>query len=99
MFDARGIEISVNIVFIVCIDVDGVGLKETVFEALVQFTFVGGGQFDFAMIRIFKELAEARDYCVCVIEVILDLLRLNSRVEEGSQEVNVIAFYNINVFF
>ena len=49
------------------------------------------------MVSIFKKLAEAFNNYICVIKLVLDPLRLDSRIEEGSQEIDVIAFYDINV--
>jgi len=49
------------------------------------------------IVRIFKKLAEARNNYICVIKVVLNLLRLNSRIKEGGQEIDVIAFYNIDI--
>jgi len=84
MLYSQGINIPINIVLVVNVDVNSVKLKESIFEAFKEVTFVSGKQFDITVIRIFKELAKALDYCICVIEVIPNLLRLNSRVEEGS---------------
>ena len=84
MLYLQGINIPINIVLIVSVDVNSVRLKESIFEAFKEVTFVGGRQFDIAVICIFKELAKALDYCICVIEVIPNPLRLDLRVEEGS---------------
>jgi len=35
------------------------------------------------IVRIFKKLAEARNDYIYVIKVVLNLLRLNSRIKEG----------------
>jgi len=80
----QGINIPINIVLVVSVNVNSVRLKESIFEAFKEVTFVGSKQFDIIVIRIFEELAKALDYCICVIEVIPNLLCLNSRVEEGS---------------
>ena len=69
---------------VVSVDVNSVRLKESIFEAFKEVTFISGKQFDIAVIYILKELVKALDYCIYVIEIILNLLRLNSRVEESS---------------
>jgi hypothetical protein len=84
MLDSRGINISIDIVLFVGIDIDSVGLEESVFEAFIEVSFVGRGQFDFAMVCSFEELPKALDYFICVIEVIFYPLCLDSRIEEGS---------------
>ena len=69
---------------VVYISVNSIRLKESIFETFVEVTFVGGKQFDFAIVRRLKELAKALNNCICVIKVIFNLLRFDSRIEERS---------------
>jgi hypothetical protein len=51
------------------------------------------------IVCIFKKLAEARNNYICVIRVVFNLLCFDLRIKKDGQEIDVIAFYNIDVIF